>query len=643
MSRTECWGLCLCLGLAQACAHEEAQARTWVHRLTLRGQHHFSAHEIVAGLSLQSTGWWPLARKTQFDEGALRVDEKRVVAYCNQHGYFDARVVGAQVAPHGKDAVDVTITIDEGEPTLISGVSLQGLDSVPERPAQKLRQSTPLRAGKSFDYADFVAALAFVRDQLRQQGYAYAQVNGEAKVDRSAHKAAVTLSVSPGPVVHVGVIGVEGNQHIPEDSIRRRLTFEKGDLLDPRELERSENRIYGLGVLSAATIRIPIAPQPTADVTVQVEPTQRLHELRLGGGVGVEQQREEARLRAEWMVHSFLGGLRTLQLTAKPAYVVVPGLTNIRQRGFAADGEAQLVQPDFLNTALTAQCRVGYRLQIQDGFEYYGPRGGVGLERSLWRDRIVLGASWNLQYFTFFDINTAAFNPVTTPLGFGFQNPYRLAYLEEVLELDLRDNRISPHRGVWLGAHVEEGFSQIGSDFRYFKVVPEARAYLPIGRYATVAVRALVGWLDPFSMEHDSPVTRRFFLGGPSGQRGFSYGRLAPQVVDPATGNRIPIGGDGEALFSGELRVGTFRVWGNPLDFVAFVDAGDVTPSLMQLHFNDLHYAVGPDLLYQTPIGPMRAGLGIRLNRLGENSPNGLSNPDPGQRFAFHITLGEAF
>jgi outer membrane protein assembly factor BamA len=118
---------------------------------------------------------------------------------------------------------------------------------------------------------------------------------------------------------------------------------------------------------------------------------------------------------------------------------------------------------------------------------------------------------------------------------------------------------------------------------------------------------------------------------------------LAPQVVDPATGNRIPIGGDGEALFSGELRVGTFRVWGNPLDFVAFVDAGDVTPSLMQLHFNDLHYAVGPDLLYQTPIGPMRAGLGIRLNRLGENSPNGLSNPDPGQRFAFHITLGEAF
>jgi len=67
-----------------------------------------------------------------------------VVAVCNQHGYFDARVVGTQVEPHGKHAVDVTITMDEGKPTLISGVAVQGLETVPSKTAQELRRRLPL-------------------------------------------------------------------------------------------------------------------------------------------------------------------------------------------------------------------------------------------------------------------------------------------------------------------------------------------------------------------------------------------------------------------------------------------------------------------------------------------------------------------
>jgi outer membrane translocation and assembly module TamA len=45
----------------------------------------------------------------------------------------------------------------------------------------------------------------------------------------------------------------------------------------------------------------------------------------------------------------------------------------------------------------------------------------------------------------------------------------------------------------------------------------------------------------------------------------------------------------------------------------------------------------GLDLEYTTVIGIVRAGAAARLNRLAGD------NPDPGQRFAFHITIGEAF
>ena len=41
-------------------------------------------------------------------------------------------------------------------------------------------------------------------------------------------------------------------------------------------------------------------------------------------------------------------------------------------------------------------------------------------------------------------------------------------------------------------------------------------------------------------------------------------------------------------------------------------------------------------------IGTIRFDLGVRLNRL-EALENGQENPDPDQRFAYHISIGEAF
>jgi outer membrane translocation and assembly module TamA len=61
------------------------------------------------------------------------------------------------------------------------------------------------------------------------------------------------------------------------------------------------------------------------------------------------------------------------------------------------------------------------------------------------------------------------------------------------------------------------------------------------------------------------------------------------------------------------------------------------------VNIGNLHYATGGGLRYRTLIGTIRVDLGIRLNRLSEREPDGTPNPDPGQRFAFHISVGESF
>ena len=62
----------------------------------------------------------------------------------------------------------------------------------------------------------------------------------------------------------------------------------------------------------------------------------------------------------------------------------------------------------------------------------------------------------------------------------------------------------------------------------------------------------------------------------------------------------------------------------------------------LNLDLTNLHVAVGGGLRYRTIVGTIRFGLGVRLNRLALVEGN-LENPDPDQRVAFHISIGESF
>ncbi len=163
-------------------------------------------------------------------------------------------------------------------------------------------------------------------------------------------------------------------------------------------------------------------------------------------------------------------------------------------------------------------------------------------------------------------------------------------------------------------------------------------------------------------------------MGGPDSHRGFNYNRLSLQVpIGYAGAPNLPIGGDQLLLLQGELRVNIVKLFGNWFGITAFLDAGDVAaPSTSaQPHggagdrrrpsraasaatgrcrscrrpstCSKLHTAVGGGLRYKTVIGTIRADVGVRLNRTAPCETDGTPNPDPGQRVAFHISIGESF
>jgi len=215
--------------------------------------------------------------------------------------------------------------------------------------------------------------------------------------------------------------------------------------------------------------------------------------------------------------------------------------------------------------------------------------------------------------------------------------------------------------------------------------LPEGRFYIPAGKRVTFAGRVQFGFMFDQG-DKGSPITRRLYLGGPDSHRGFNFNRLSyqvpagcPAVITQGIGRScstkytlqpIPIGGDESFLVQGEIRVNIVKLAGNWLGFAAFIDGGDVSephvsagttkpPALVGaqsgIDYSNLHWAAGGGLRYHTIIGTIRFDLGVRLNRLGACTDGGVAdllthqcsagvpNPDPGQRFAYHISVGEAF
>src|SRR5919107_172816 len=105
---------------AAACREEGA---VQVKKLTFSGVQAVEEGRIRGALATRQSSRLPWGRKYYFDRGRFDADLKRIEAFYADRGYPDARVTGFDVQLNGKqDAVDVTLTISEGDPVTITAV-----------------------------------------------------------------------------------------------------------------------------------------------------------------------------------------------------------------------------------------------------------------------------------------------------------------------------------------------------------------------------------------------------------------------------------------------------------------------------------------------------------------------------------------
>src|SRR5688500_2797282 len=156
---------------AAACREEGA---VQVKKLTFSGVQAVEEGRIRGALATRQSSRLPWGRKYYFDRGRFDADLKRIEAFYADRGYPDARVTGFDVQLNDtQDEVEISVSIAEGEPVLVTAVDFTGFDDVPPDRLEALKGRIPVKVGQPRDRALIVTAHEMAVNELRDNGHPY--------------------------------------------------------------------------------------------------------------------------------------------------------------------------------------------------------------------------------------------------------------------------------------------------------------------------------------------------------------------------------------------------------------------------------------------------------------------------------------
>lgn len=693
-------GLLVWLFVAVGCA-SVPKGSSAVDHLTIRGNDEVATADIEGKIATSaSPKFLGLFRGViydyqLFDKNVLARDLERVERYYKARGFYEAKARAGRVIQTSDKHVEVTIEVEEGPRVVIGEVRLEGAEALEGEDANRVKVAleTSVEVGDPFEEETYDEAEKGMKRALTNRGYAWAKVVRRADVDLLTHKATLVFSATTGPKAKFGTYKVVGLKELEEAPVRKAIDIDPGDRFSTAKLDRAREAVLGLGTFGSVTIE-PILPDPIpADAVVNLVVTleeQKLRSVVIGGGVELDAIKTQGHLHVGWEDKNFLGGFRRFTVDAKPGVVMYPTRIPTFQPPKSALPEEKLTvslrQPGFIeartNGVVTQQLNT-YPVLLSPKYDPEAPvlgfleyRGAAGIERRF--RRWFISPTYNFQYnlpFAYEGTLDSALSGII------------VSFIDARLHVDLRDDRIRPHKGIYLENDFQ--FAGLGGDALDFRIQPQVRGYIPIGKKVTIALRGTVGFLFPLNYGDMAELARRvdpakldrnqlvrdiqltylrgFFSGGPSSNRGYPLNAVGPHGVVPFLNpdlqqralaqacdlnnpnyNEVRCGAPlgGMSLWEASLEV-RFPIV-DPLGGTVFCDASDVSADLITLRFDYPHLSCGAGLRVDTPIGPIRADVGVRIP--GAQFPSDIdprTEGDPGSTLgaplAISVGVGEAF
>jgi outer membrane protein insertion porin family len=280
-----------------------------VNSINFKGVKNVDEGALKGALATKASAWFFFGKKRFFDRNQFENDLKRIVAFYSDRGYPHARITNFDVKLSTKqDAVDVTLTVDEGDPVIVASIDYQGFDVIPEGHLNSVKKEAPVKVEKPRDKAAVLSTREMALNELRDHGYPYATVRVDEDDGADGLKARLTFVGDAGKLAHFGPTMVQGNETVSDHTILRQVTFKPGDVYRRSRVQDVQRRLYGMALFQFVNIEpLDVDKQPDTvptRITVADGPQQRVN---FSVGYGTE---EQARIDTEYRKLNFFGGAR---------------------------------------------------------------------------------------------------------------------------------------------------------------------------------------------------------------------------------------------------------------------------------------------------------------------------------------------
>lgn len=515
-----------------------------------------------------------LATYDEYDPNVLGRDLERVERYYRARGYYEAKVTASRVLAKDPRHVRIELRVRAGKQVLVGVVKPQGLSGLPVRvSADVFAALATLKPGTPFDEARFDEMKQSILEALQDRGFPFAKVDAKALIDLARHVADVSLSVEPGTLADYGEVKIEGLHAIPDGPVRAVLDIRTGQRYSQRRLAEARESVLRLGVFSNVEIREDRSHPETRQVPIAVVVREsELRTVRLGGGAMFDVLRLNLHLRLGWEHLNFLGGARSLSLTATPGVDLYPtrldGSTALAPTRALLENSVQMRfrQPSFIEARTTGMIDARYDIKpllypLTSGSDprkerivgYNTVSTQLAVEREFFMPRvrrvrgrltIIPSYNWQANYpFTY--------QGGSLPDGL---NKVTVAFPALVTTLEYRDDPVQTHAGVSLTNSLQVADRIFGGNVSDVRVQPEFRAFIPITKKSvTLATRVTMGFLvprdygetlnlgsatgqasqnDPESpgvvFDQEKLLLRAFYSGGSNSNRGYPLRGVGP-------------------------------------------------------------------------------------------------------------------
>lgn len=239
---------------------------------------------VTANKEKEFASWWFGQNDGEVKIDQLKYDARRINDLYYEKGYLDAQVKEPFLdIDFASNQAKLDFFITEGEKYTTNDIKIY-LDSSIVDPAT-IYPELKLIVGNTFNIKKLRQDQDYIKTQVANQGYAFADVRFDLKKNEKEQKVDVVFNVIPGKKVYINDVKISGNNRTLDRVIRRDVYLAPGDLYNLTDFKDSTNKLKRSRFFEDVQIEEKRVSDTKMDIVVKVTeaPT---GSLMLGGGYG---------------------------------------------------------------------------------------------------------------------------------------------------------------------------------------------------------------------------------------------------------------------------------------------------------------------------------------------------------------------